>query len=323
MTDRGSAGEVPGVAERPRGSPGTPGAGVSTREEVATALRHPAVASGLAVWAAATAWLWLADAGGALALRALQLAAVALFGLLTVALTRPRESEPPSGRIGWQLAALGAVVLVTGYGGLRFHEVVATPPVPLWSNLSDLFAHAGRTALPEWLVGHPANAGRNFGQYVVVPLVVLLALGGRPGGLGLDRGHRSMRVALLWCAIPIGVLGWQLATGGLAPAALVRRLGSHFFQNGFSEEFLFRGAVQTRLEPVLGRGWALLVQALAFGVWHVGAMTDGAGAVAVASGLAGTLLLQAVLGLGLGIVFLRTRSLVAPTLVHVFSNAIG
>lgn len=46
------------------------------------------------------------------------------------------------------------------------------------------------------------------------------------------------------------------------------------------EEFLFRGALQTRLRWLRGPGWALVIQALVFGAWHLGlgyATTDYAG----------------------------------------------
>lgn len=295
----------------------------STGEEIAGALRHPALQIGLSIWAAAAVWVWSVGIGMSISIRVLQLLGVGLFALLTIALTAPVEDDAPAGRIRWQLGALAAVVLLTGYGGFLFHGVLDTPSVPVWSELGEVFARAGLAALPPELVGVPAHAGKNFGQYVMLPLAVLLLLGARPRGLGFRAGHRTVRVALLWCAIPLAVIGVRLATGGLATDALLRQMGSHFFQNSFSEEFLFRGAIQTRLEPLFGRGWALLAQALLFGVWHLGAMTPEATAGGIVAGLAGAVVVQATMGLAFGVIFLRTRSVVAPTAVHVLSNMIG
>jgi len=93
-------------------------------------------------------------------------------------------------------------------------------------------------------------------------------------------------------------------------------------QNGFFEEFLFRGALQTRLNKFVQPGWALAIQALAFGVWHFNANAGIAPGDPFAA-LAVCIVSQAVSGLAYGIVFLRTRNLVAPSVAHVVMNAVG
>jgi len=93
--------------------------------------------------------------------------------------------------------------------------------------------------------------------------------------------------------------------------------------NGFFEEFLFRGALQTRLRALRGPGWALVIQALVFGAWHLGlgyTNTDHAGLLPA---LASTIVYQATLGLAFGVIFERTRNLLAPSVAHILVNSLG
>jgi membrane protease YdiL (CAAX protease family) len=182
-------------------------------------------------------------------------------------------------------------------------------------------------ALGDWLlpaawVGDGGNALANPLQYFLIPLLALLLLGARPAELGLGSGWRVGRVCALWLALP--ALIWLVLLGlGLLPVqTLVRRLLSNTLQNGFFEEFLLRGALQTRLERLLAPADALIVQALVFGLWHIEVntrMMDGN----LLAGLAVCVTSQAVSGLCLGLVFRRTGNLVAPTVVHVAMNALG
>jgi membrane protease YdiL (CAAX protease family) len=94
-------------------------------------------------------------------------------------------------------------------------------------------------------------------------------------------------------------------------------------QNGLWEEFLLRGALQTRLRALLSPEWAIVIQALVFGAWHLGlgyTTTDGAGLL---SALAVGIVHQATIGLAFGIVFERTRNLLAPSVAHVLANTMG
>ncbi|MBP2017814.1 membrane protease YdiL (CAAX protease family) [Symbiobacterium terraclitae] len=92
-----------------------------------------------------------------------------------------------------------------------------------------------------------------------------------------------------------------------------------FLQNGFSEEFLFRGALQTRLSQLLGDGWGLVLASLVFGIVHLGLNTKSLGGDYLA-GLAASVVFQATSGLLFGLTFMRTRSLIAPTEVHIVRN---
>ena len=114
------------------------------------------------------------------------------------------------------------------------------------------------------------------------------------------------------------VLSGQLSLGRLAGRVL-----SNSLNNGFFEEFLFRGALQTRLRRLAGPGWALVLQALIFGPWHLGLGFTDTGHAGWLPALASTLVHQAVVGLGFGVIFERTRNLLAPSVVHVVANSLG
>lgn len=115
----------------------------------------------------------------------------------------------------------------------------------------------------------------------------------------------------------------QPLEGPAARPARCGRLLSNALNNGFFEEFLFRGALQTRLRPLVGVGWALVLQALVFGVWHLGLGFDDTSHVGWPEALASTLAHPAVIGLAYGVAFERTRNLLAPSVAHVLANSLG
>lgn len=224
-------------------------------------------------------------------------------------LTSPRETRT---RLLAQLVVLAAVIVITGL----------FPNAPIWSGMVAWLRGLGDATLPvEWF-GGPGNVVANPVQYFVIPLILLLALGARPGELGLGRGHRVWRASLVWLVIPGLLLLIPAAIGALSPQAFVRRILGNFFQNGFFEEFLFRGALQTRLSFFLSTPWTLVTQALIFGLWHIRSNTEQFGGN-VLGGLAWCIVSQGVLGLVFGFVFYRTRNLVAPTVAHVMINVMG
>jgi membrane protease YdiL (CAAX protease family) len=287
-----------------------------------------------AAWFYALLWLtaagYLATKGYGVAGSVLFTAGMLLFCLFTVAITEapppPPTSFTPRQRLQLALQALVtfSVIFITGYTSLAFHGLITGQQafIPIWTPLINWFADLGMRLLNVSLIGSPANALANPASYFLLPLPILLLLGARWRSLGLGRGHRTGRVVLLWCFIPVSLWLIQLATGSLSLFALVRRLVGHTLQNGPFEEFLFRGALQSRLAHLLTTPWALVIQALVFGAWHLGLTTRDMGGDVVA-GLALAILSQSVFGLAMGIIFWRTRNLVASSAVHVALNTLG
>lgn len=81
-------------------------------------------------------------------------------------------------------------------------------------------------------------------------------------------------------------------------------LSSYWFVVAMAEEAWFRGVLQERLEAVAGLPAALAVATTAFVLWHG---VGGSGA---------TLLFRAAAGLGLGLLYRGSRSLVPPIVCH-------
>ena len=270
------------------------------------------------LWLAALLTLTLTGHGVVAALLLANAGLLAVLVLLTGRFTsapHPPAHEPPRSRatLPWQLGAIAVVVVLTA---------TRAADVPVWSALV-AWGHAlGESSFDARWVGGPGNAVANPLQYLVVPLAVLLALGARPSGLGFGRGRGVGVTTLLWVAVPAAVAAVALATGALTGQRLVMRILANTLQNGPFEEFLFRGALQTRLRLLFPVPWAILLQALVFGLWHLRSATDAMGGDPFA-GAAFCIASQTVTGLALGFVFWRTGNLVAPSVAHVALNVMG
>src|SRR5579885_1199520 len=86
-----------------------------------------------------------------------------------------------------------------------------------------------------------------------------------------------------------------------------------FFQAAFPEEFLFRGIVMTRLRRLFGTGWGIFLPSLLFGLYTLGPTSTSHD---LGTALAVCIISQAVGGLGLAIIFVRTRNILACGLAH-------
>ena len=271
-------------------------------------------------WLVSAIYLALAGQGSWLVFALLSVGYELLFAWLSVRITRPMPPEPGMPRPArWRIISQLALVLVV----ISITGLSATPArLPLWSGMVDELQAFGERLLPAELVGGPGNALANPVQYFLIPLIGLLLLGARLVELGFGRGHRAWRVSALWSALP--VLTWLVVVpmGQLPPGVLLRRLVGNALQNGFFEEFLFRGALFTRIRLVANLQAALVIQAFLFGLWHLGPNTrlmEGD----LLAGLAACIVNQTVTGLVYGILFTRTRNLLAPSVAHVMMNAFG
>lgn len=211
-----------------------------------------------------------------------------------------------------QIAVVMVFVIITGI----------SVNIPIWSNMVGWFFNLGEIFLPAEWFGGPGNSVANPVQYFVFPFILLLLMGAHPTDLGFGKGHKVWQASLVWLALPFVIWVGLLATGNITLQFLARRLISNFFQNGFFEEFLMRGALQTRLKKVLPLPWALTVQALIFGLWHLRANASSVDGNILAA-IAICIISQTVAGFIYGWVFERTRNLVVPTVAHVVMNAIG
>jgi membrane protease YdiL (CAAX protease family) len=257
-------------------------------------------------------------------------AVLAFLCVITVRITE-KEEHKPKVKLPWtgrtflilQIAVIAFFICATFYTSLMFHGIVERRPIPVWSGVIGAFSRLGEHLFSNDIVVNPRLAMANPAKYFLLPLPILLLLGARFRGLGLWRGHRTLSVVILWCFVPGGVLAYLVAFGRLSWMGLARRLLSHLLINGFGEEFLFRGALQTRLRALLGAPWAIVIQALAFGIWHFAASYGSLGVTGVPAVAAFCIVRSATFGLAYGIIFQRTRSLWACSAIHVMTNSLA
>jgi membrane protease YdiL (CAAX protease family) len=146
--------------------------------------------------------------------------------------------------------------------------------------------------------------------------------------LGLARTDLGLRkwvrggtwIAVIWVATAVGFLAKDMIVGTIAPLEALHQVVLNVFRNGFSEEFLFRGVLLSRLRAFLSDDWALFTQALLFGVWHYGADVRASEGNALVTACF-MITVQAVFGYALGYLALRTRSIAIGAAFHAIADA--
>ena len=253
---------------------------------------------------------------------------ILVFSAITFSITENQAETPVmekkrSPLLWLQLFVIAFFLLLTGYRGFVFNVMPGRAnTIPVWSWFGDWFSDLGGLYLSGVVDHSPGLAAANFAGYFLIPFVLLLLLGARLPELGLGKGHRVWRVAALWVIIPLIFFVINIINGSTSLMMLGTMFLGNLLRNGFSEEFLFRGALQTRLKQWLGSDWALVLQALVFAVWHLGADTQFMGGD-VWQGLALGIASHSISGLAMGVIFQRTRNLIAPSIVHVVINMFG
>ena len=246
-----------------------------------------------------------------------------LLSLLVAGATEPTQAVtavagPTHRRVWAQLGLIAVFIALTAWNGLAFHKVIdGNAEIPVWTPLVGWLRDLGERWFGEGLGNFVANPV----TYVLIPLIVLLLAGARPSMLGFGKGHRVGRALLICCALPVAWFAFTLVSGQQTIVRLLGTFASNFMQNGFFEEFLFRGVLQTRLRLLAGPGWALVLQALLFGVWHLGVGYRNTGDAGLLPAIAIIIVQQSLIGLALGILFERTRNLLVPSVVHIALNS--
>ena len=135
------------------------------------------------------------------------------------------------------------------------------------------------------------------------------------------------RSVVIW-GVTVGIVSAVAAFGvfaGLQPGAVYAArfnpwvATANLFSN-FYEEFIFRGALFTRLARLLGAGWGIVLSGISFGLLHTATETASDTRGNLLAGAALAILLQGVGGVGFAIVLRRTRNLLASSIIHVISN---
>ncbi|WP_375221291.1 CPBP family intramembrane glutamic endopeptidase [Symbiobacterium thermophilum] len=305
-------------------NPVSPAPRPSVWRQLRAGVTHPAGVLFLALWVAGAATLALRGRAELVLEVVFRLLIINLIPLVVLLRRTPYPPAPDAPRhrrwVLWvQVAFLAALIALGVLYVLGHYGLIPSrwTQVPVWTQANEALEHLGEKLFGQRrIVANPAlNA--------LLPGVVLWLGGVRPAELWLRRGHSSFAVAapyLIFVAIAVvpPVIAGDTRTAAMVGLMLVR----NFFVNGFTEEFLFRGALQTRLSQLLGEGWGLVLASLIFGVAHVGGLMPALdGDVLAALGLCITS--QAAAGLIFGILAMRTRSLIAPTVAHLTLNLFG
>jgi membrane protease YdiL (CAAX protease family) len=294
----------------------------SYRRTFAATLQAPATGFAVFIVLVAALYLIISGYGGALLLALGTSVGTGLLVLLTIPLT-PDVSPSPwlgvssSRRRNW--VQLGVVLLLVL---LVYQSLLASfgllPPalttIPLWTDfLRALYQVQATLGIPPSYLVVPLI-------YFVIPFLALLLVGARPRELGFARGYHAWRVAALWSVLPLVLILIAFAQGQWTLPSLLHRTIQTTLNSGPFEEFLFRGALMTRLARLWGNGWSIVLSGCAFGLLHEASIAAIQTHGNLVAGAAIGLLQQGIGGMGFAIVVCRTRNLLAPSIIHVVSN---
>ena len=220
------------------------------------------------------------------------------------------------------LLVLGFAVLAVRRSELRW---LWAAPIPIavwlaWRILTAPLAHPGGLDCAD-AASPPAVWRLAQALLALGSLAILMGiLGARPAMFWVRRPARPIvRLSIMGFAVagPLGlVLGALIARpyfrtfeinlgdpGALVPGMIFS------LSNGIAEELIYRGAFMAFAGRVIGLRWALLLQAVVFGLAHSGAQFLGSPVpVVIAIGMGGYVA---------GLLVLKTRSLLLPIAVHV------
>lgn len=247
---------------------------------------------------------------------------VAILALISMRLVPEYGSALPAARqpratILIQLGVIAAAIGLTAMSGLRFHGVISST-IPPW----DAFIRSVAPLGDVLRIGQ--NQAINVATYVIVPGLLVLLLGAKFREIGFSRFSSNWwKLAMLWIALP--ALGWivALATGQSTVTRMLWQLLRNGLSNGFSEEFLFRGLLFTRLKNLLNAEAALVLQAVAFGLWHFGYDVSSAPNHNLTVAFADMFASQVVVGYGLGWLMLKSGNIVLPSAFHLAIDSLG
>ncbi len=245
------------------------------------------------------------DPGGALT-RVMEGAILALLCWITSRLTDVAPEGEQRGRnYAVQLALCAIIVIATlGIGGFDSWRTALAAHLPL----------------PIDLAMGVANV-----LYYVVPIVVVFALLQLPfASFGLGRFRRGWAAnAFVWLVLPVSLFVVALVSHRVSLGWMGRYWFANLLENGFSEEFLFRGAILGRLRVMMSNGWAIFVQALLFGLWHMSLNLGGPHGMNLLHAVAESIANQASFGYALGFLALRTGNVAIASAFHMLYDSLG
>jgi len=275
------------------------------------------------------------------------IAAFVLYGLALIGLAFVSSSWWSAVLLGIGVVLLSGLVWVVTNKQAPQPIAIACPKTQLWSMLIwyGLVVLLAAATLAQGF--ELVNGFTNWFFLVLVPLGLLALTHGSDismrdtlRSVGLTRTGMKDALKLVALIIPLSIpllyiIGDQQRVAiqmifsaplqALAP--FITGFVLALITAGFAEEFFFRGILQSRLAACLGSEWhGLLLAAFLFGLLHLPLYyfspfepTQGNPLWAAAS----VITEPTITGVLLGVIWMRTRNLIAPTLVHTFINCIA
>jgi membrane protease YdiL (CAAX protease family) len=233
----------------------------------------------------------------------------------------PENADLPS-RIALILVLLGSSLLLRRSDRLtKYWPVIFAFFIASFAQALDYYLSGWLPGLLGLDIGSPAGIAVDkleSSLSIVIPILVLTKLSGNNmGSLCLQKGNIRMglivglAVFIVVAALSIPWAQWQYLVGDLSLQRVLPWIPwilLFVLANSINEELLFRGLFLQKLEPLLGAFRANLCMAIPFAMLHIGIDYS-----------RNTLLLLALLlplGLLLGYVMQKTRSILAPWLIH-------
>lgn len=248
--------------------------------------------------------------------------------------------------LGFGVLVLSGIVMVVT-GKWAPHPLVSHPPLQAWSMVVwyGLVILLAVITLANGL--ELVNGFTNWFFLVLMPLG-LVQLTRRDGpalrdtlrSVGFTRANMKAGIQLAILIMPLSLpllyaVGEQqraaiqmiFATPLQATLSFLVSFILAFFTAGFVEEFFFRGILQSRLAGSLGSEWrGLLIASLLFGLIHLPMYffssfepTHGN----LVWSLTSAITEPAMVGILLGVIWLKTHNLMGPILLHAFIDAIA
>ncbi len=234
----------------------------------------------------------------------------ALTYLVTLPPRSARDAPITRHLLPLQLALTLLVIALTGWTlAVHAHALAVAPPLRASIN-----RHLD-SALAAVAPGDLGPALLNFAEYAALPLALLALLRVPLAKMGLGSFNRgSAASAAIWLVLPFFAVAYAILYADTSVALVGRRFLSSFFSSGFSEEFLFRGALFGRLRAFMPTQWAALSQAIVFSLWHFG--TDVARGHGIVPAFALMVPAQAAFAYAMAILVRRSGNLAIPALLH-------
>jgi membrane protease YdiL (CAAX protease family) len=269
-------------------------------------VRHPAAWLFAALYVLAVVYLIAAHHANLLLIALIQLLAIILPLLIVWPMTTNAppaawEVAPPTTRLRLWLQ-LVLPLIVTGLGLLAFYALAAP--------------FVRKLPIPAVVITLPVALLIE----IVIPLVVVVALGASFREIGFGPGYRSWRVGGALVLLNLLLIGLILVAGWSTPTVVLLGTIPSFLTAALPEEILFRGIVMTRLSRLFGTGWGISLSSLLFGLYHIGTNMAGRD---LGTALALCIVSQAIGGLGFAILFLRTHTILAVVLAHGMGDTLG